>query len=169
MRRKIFYAGVLSSLVGIILLLSSFFSLTGLAILSGANSKISSMLSLILLVLGILLINFSKYVRLASRIGSDNGLVRLAEEATENQAVQRDVNHLIKELAKGNTNPGLGSKNLFGNIYYLRGRNGGRVFYREIPNKDGYEILAKSSKYNEESVADRLESIYGKQRKKKTG
>ena len=50
----------------------------------------------------------------------------------------------------GNTNLGSGTKNLFKNITYLRGRNGARIFYRTI--NEGYEILAKANKDNEQTV-----------------
>ena len=44
---------------------------------------------------------------------------------------------------------------LEGDIKYLRGRNGGRLFFRE--NAEGYvEILAKADKNNEDVVIDAL-------------
>ena len=41
-------------------------------------------------------------------------------------------------------------KNLFKDITYLRGRNGARIFYRTI--SEGYEIIAKANKVNEQTV-----------------
>lgn len=49
-----------------------------------------------------------------------------------------------------NTNSGLGTKNLIKDITYLKGRNGARIFYRII--NEGYEILAKANKANEQTV-----------------
>lgn len=51
---------------------------------------------------------------------------------------------LIKQYLGGNHNPGIGTKNLFKDIFYLRARDGGRVFSRKT--KCGIEILAKASK-----------------------
>lgn len=78
----------------------------------------------------------------------------------KNNAVQQEANELINKFLAGNANPGLGTKNLFGNINYLRGRDGARVFYRII--NGSMEILAKSSKANEQEVINILKGLYGK-------
>ena len=49
-------------------------------------------------------------IEIVSRIKEDAGLVRAAEEACKNTDVQKDVNHLEEQLAKGNDNPGIGRK-----------------------------------------------------------
>ncbi|MBR3901722.1 MAG: hypothetical protein IKJ60_09285 [Ruminococcus sp.] len=68
------------------------------------------------------------------------------------------MNHLINEFLSGNNNHGIGSKNLFKDICYIRGRNGGRVFYRM---KNGaMEILAKANKSNEQNVINILKKLY---------
>ena len=59
---------------------------------------------------------------------------------------------------KGNKNPGLGSKHLSGDIYYLRGRNGGRVFYRMVD--DTMDILGKATKANEQKVINLVLKIF---------
>jgi len=64
----------------------------------------------------------------------------------------------ISELLKGNENPGLGSKNLFKEVYYLRGRNGARIFYRKTAI--GFEILGKADKANEQTVINILKKLY---------
>jgi hypothetical protein len=92
-----------------------------------------------------------------SSIKNDSSLVKEAQKL--NGRVQDEVNNLVSEYVKGNMNPGLGSKHLFGDIYYLRGRNGGRVFYRTA---DGVmDILGKASKANEQKVINILKSLYG--------
>ena len=48
--------------------------------------------------------------KISSLIKNDFGLVRAAEEACKNADVQKDVNHLETELAKGNDNPGISRK-----------------------------------------------------------
>ena len=98
--------------------------------------------------------------KITSKISDNTALVKEAEKMGANQRIQQESNHLIKELLEGNTNPGLGSKNLFKDVSYLRGRNGARVFYRNV---DGtIEILGKSSKANEQKVIDILDKMYNK-------
>ena len=95
---------------------------------------------------------------LTSSIDKDPRLVKAAEEMGKNERVQQEADHLIDELLKGNENPGLGSKNLFKDVSYLRGRNGARVFYRKTAN--GYEILGKADKANEQTVINILKKLY---------
>lgn len=95
-----------------------------------------------------------------SSIKKDPRLVKAAEQMGKNKAVQQEADDLIQKFLAGNTNPGLGSKNLFGNISYLRGRDGARVFYRM--NNGKMEILGKSSKANEQTVINVLKELYGK-------
>ncbi|HXG95239.1 MAG TPA: hypothetical protein VNN73_23080 [Blastocatellia bacterium] len=73
--------------------------------------------------------------------------------------MQKSVDALTGQLAKGNFNPGIGTKNLFGNIFYARARDGARVFFRPI--KNGVEILGKADKKNEQQVIDRIRKLYG--------
>jgi len=152
--------GILLIVKGIVIILSSFSGITGLAIGEGNSGKFISIIGLVLVAGGIALVS------LRSIIKEDNGLVREAEDAGNNQRVQVEIDHLTGELSKGNTNAGLGTSKLFGNISYLRGRNGARVFYR--PAGEGYEILAKSSKDNEPQVINKLIDRYGTKTKTKT-
>lgn len=78
------------------------------------------------------------------RIKEDAGLVRAAQEACKNADVQKDVNHLEEQLAKGNENPGIGRKLICKGVIERRGKNGGRLYVRE--SDDVIEILAKSGK-----------------------
>jgi hypothetical protein len=94
-----------------------------------------------------------------SLIPDNPALIREAERMGGNQAAQREADELIQRFLEGNTNPGLGTKNLFGDIFYLRGRNGARVFYRIA---DGImEILGKADKSNEQRVINILRQLYG--------
>ena len=100
-------------------------------------------------------------IEIVSRIKEDAGLVRAAEEACKNTDVQKDVNHLEEQLAKGNDNPGIGRKPICKGVIEHRGKNGGRLYVRE---SDGViEILAKSGKKksNQQFVINRLKEIYG--------
>jgi putative component of toxin-antitoxin plasmid stabilization module len=72
--------------------------------------------------------------------------------------VQKDLNHLEEELAKGNGNPGIGRKPIGNGIIEHRGRNGGRLYVRE---SDGViEILSGKKKSNQQFVINRLKEIY---------
>jgi len=64
-------------------------------------------------------------------------------------------------MALGNENPGKGSKKLPGckDVYYLRDARA-RVFYRINYEDKTVEILAKSTKKNEQVVIDILRKIY---------
>ncbi len=64
----------------------------------------------------------------------------------------------MQEFSKGNTNPGIDTKNLFKDINYLRGSKGATAFYRIV--NDVMEILGKASKANEQKVIDIIKSIY---------
>ena len=108
---------------------------------------------------GILVHNAGNEYKAASKIGENNNLVKEAEKAGKNQQVQNEMNHLINEFLSGNSNPGIGSKNLFKDICYLRGRNGGRVFYRMTNGI--MEILEKANKGNEQNVINILKKLYG--------
>jgi putative component of toxin-antitoxin plasmid stabilization module len=95
-------------------------------------------------------------------IKEDPGLVRAAEEACKNMDVQKDINHLEEELAKGNENPGIGRKPICKGVIEHRGKNGGRLYVRESDDNE-IEILAKSGKKksNQQFVINRLKEIYG--------
>jgi hypothetical protein len=55
---------------------------------------------------------------------------------------------------------GVGTKNVFGNVFEARARDGARVYFRNIEN--GVEILGKSAKDNQAKVINRLKEIYDK-------
>jgi len=100
-------------------------------------------------------------IKIVSKIKEDAGLARAAKEACKNTDVQKDINHLEEELAKGNDNPGIGRKPIGNGIVEHRGKNGGRLYVRELDSV--IEILAKSGKKknNQQFVINRLKEIYG--------
>ena len=64
-----------------------------------------------------------------------------------------------KQLSLGNDNPGIGNRQVknLKNVSEARGRNEGRVYFRE---KDGkIEILAKSNKDNQNKVIGILQKM----------
>ena len=98
-------------------------------------------------------------VEIVYRINKNPALVREAERMGKDQAAQKDVNNLIEQLSLGNDNPGIGNRRVKGlkNVSEARGRNEGRVYFRE---KDGkIEILAKSNKDNQNKVIGILQKM----------
>nr|WP_254352269.1 polymorphic toxin-type HINT domain-containing protein [Paenibacillus dendritiformis] len=92
---------------------------------------------------------------------TDKRLVKAAEKMGENKRVQSEADALVARLQQGNTNPGKGNNSLgFGGIHELRGDNGARVYFRNTSN--GVEVVAKSSKANQNEVIRVLRDLYGK-------
>ncbi len=92
-----------------------------------------------------------------SLIKNNKTLVKYAEQAGADEVVQKQINNVIKQFIAGG-NHGRGIEHLFGNIYYLRGGNEARVFYRM--NNGVMEILGKANKDNEQKVINMLEKLY---------
>jgi hypothetical protein len=91
-------------------------------------------------------------IEIVYRIKENPALVREAEKTGKDQEAQKEINNLIEQLSLRNTNPGIGSRRVKGlkNVSEARGKNQGRVYFRE---KDGkIEILAKSNKDNQDKV-----------------
>lgn len=91
-------------------------------------------------------------IEIVYRIKENPALIREAERMGKDQAAQKDVNNLIEQLSLGNDNPGIGNRRVKGlkNVSEARGRNEGRVYFREKDRK--IEILAKSNKDNQKKV-----------------
>ena len=98
-------------------------------------------------------------IEIVYRIKENPALIREAERTGKDQAAQKDVNNLIEQLSLGNDNPGIGNRRVknLKNVSEARGRNEGRVYFRE---KDGkIEILAKSNKDNQNKVIGILQKM----------
>ncbi len=158
--RKIRVLGFAFSFFGAVIFFSSF-SITGAVIGASSSNNFLSFLSITFFLVGVALI-FAGGIEnkvIGSRIKKDPLLLRVAEDIEGKDSIGRDVNHLIKELNKGNTNPGIGTKTISTGLYELRGRNGGRVYYRET-QKGKYEILGYSNKASQNRVINRLKKLY---------
>ncbi|ARP70199.1 hypothetical protein LK07_10880 [Streptomyces pluripotens] len=108
----------------------------------------------------VLVHNSGGCISMSSAIGQDSLLAKAAQQAGKNQDVQRDLDHLFEQLSRGNMNPGRGSKALTGtDVTYARGRNGGRLFFRNVDG--GIQVVGKADKGNESKVIARLKQIYG--------
>src|SRR3989344_462001 len=105
---------------------------------------------LCVIISGLLLLNTQATldtIVLSSSLKRNRALLRLAKEAVRSETIERELNHLISELNKGNFEAGLGHPGHIAgtNVFYLRGRNGGRLYYHHV-GENHYEIVAKSSK-----------------------
>ena len=89
-------------------------------------------------------------IEIVYRIKENPALVREAQRAGRDQDAQRSLNNLVDQLSLGNRNPGIGTENVFKDVYELRGKNRARVYYREVDLK--IEILGKSVKSNRQKV-----------------
>ena len=94
-----------------------------------------------------------------SLIKNNKTLIKEAEKTGADSIVQNEINDLVRKFLSGNPNPGVGTKHLFNGIYELRGRNGGRAYYRI--NDGAFEILGKSSKNNQDEVINIINRMYG--------
>jgi hypothetical protein len=97
-------------------------------------------------------------IEIVYRIKENPALVREAERAGRDQDAQRSLNNLVEQLSLGNRNPGIGTENVFKDVYELRGKNRARVYYREVDGK--IEILGKSVKNNQQKVINILKKMY---------
>ena len=97
-------------------------------------------------------------IEIVYRIKENPALVREAKRAGRDQDAQRSLNNLVEQLSLGNRNPGIGTENVFKDVYELRGKNRARVYYREVDGK--IEILGKSVKSNQQKVIDIFKKMY---------
>lgn len=86
-------------------------------------------------------------VEIISRIKEHQKLVKEAEITGRYQDAQKSINHLIAQLALGNPNSGRGTRQIFKNVFELRGQNRTCVYYRRANGK--VEILGKLVKKNQ--------------------
>lgn len=159
--------GVILFLFGIFLLVNSELNITGAIVgVSELMLFANSVFGIIFIIFGIILLVTTQLdlekIALSSSIKKHQSILRLAKDAVENQTVERELNHLIKELNNGNFEAGLGRPGHIDgtDIFYLRGRNGGRLYYHKI-GENSYEIVAKSAKgRNQDRVISNLKKIY---------
>ncbi|GAC43743.1 hypothetical protein PPOP_3143 [Paenibacillus popilliae ATCC 14706] len=99
-------------------------------------------------------------VRVTSSIKKSNHLVNHAEKLSKRHDEQRQINHLTKELFKGNSNPGTGNRYLgFGRVHEARTSSGARLYFQNT--RGGFDIVAKSTKDNQKEVIKELRRMYG--------
>ena len=70
------------------------------------------------------------------------------------------LDNLTAQLARGNLNPGIGTKPIGKGLSEACARDGARVYFRQT--RDGtIEILGKSNKANQQSVIDEVLRVFG--------
>jgi putative component of toxin-antitoxin plasmid stabilization module len=160
--------GIVLFVSGSLIIAISQSNITGaiLGISESSANLFNSLLGMILIVVGIVIFAVTytgiEKIVLTSAIKKYKPLVRLAEEAARNERVQQDLNHLIKELSRGNLTAGLEIRSLGGgtDIHYMRAAMGARLYYHQV-GENHYEIVGKSSKTNQQQVINKLREIYG--------
>lgn len=152
---------ILGFILGFLLLFDSSANITGAVV--GFSNFASVSLGLILVFVSVILLTSGlEKITLTSAVKKQPSILRLTKEAVQDQYVENDINHLIKELVKGNSRPGIGRPGHIDgtDVFYLRGRNGGRLYYHRV-GQNSYEIVGKSAKgRNEDQVINKLREIY---------
>lgn len=164
-KQKVF--GVVLIIIGIVFILNSFWGISGFVIFEGLEDflgdKIGFAIGMVLVAGGIFTLVLSKErlenMIIASRVKEDSFLSRIAKGVGKKEPINRDINHLISELNRGNTNPGVGTKSISPGIYELRGRNGGRVYYKDSSG-GRYEVLGYSDKETQDKVIKHIRKKY---------
>jgi len=165
--------GLVLIVAGIFLCLESTLSATGYVVLNESLENSFALGGLFLLISGSILFFLFEVGRarlerdssgienkvISSRVKEDTHLLKIAKDVGKKEKISRDINHLLFELNRGNINPGLGTQHITEGIYEMRGRRGGRVFYREI-NPGKFEILAYSDKDKQSKVIEYLRNKY---------
>ncbi len=90
---------------------------------------------------------------------ADNKILKFSRETFESSTtLKNSANGLIEQLSKGNLNPGIGTKKVFGEVLEARSREGARVYFRQT--NEVIEILGYSNKSNQQKVINRLRTLY---------
>lgn len=160
---------VILFVAGIFLLINSQSNITGevIRISDSVNSILNSFLGILFIVSSIVLFATTssklEKITLSSAIRNHPSVLRLTQDAVKDKTIERELNHLVEELSKGNFEAGLDRPgHIKGtDVFYLRGRNGGRLYYHRI-KEHHYEIVAKSAKgRNQDRVIAKIKEIYG--------
>jgi len=167
-------ASIILFMLGLVFFLSGEASITGAFLGSGIASGVSSFLGLgMMFVASILFVaeegGLEKTIKVTDSTEDNKVIKRLAKRAMKNQKVKKDLDHLSEALLEGNFQAGLGSPGHIQDtdIFYLRGRPGGRLFYHktdESKDEITYEIVGKAAgvgkKRNEYAVIKKLKELY---------
>ena len=145
---------VLISIIGIILL-STPPTVTGALIGTTTSvSFLSQILGLILITLSIATsMTNGLEIRVTDNIKESKILLKLAKDARKNAHVRSELTHLEAGLGRQGHIEDTG-------IFYLRGRNGGRLYFNRTGEKS-YQIVGESGKgKNQDRVMAELTRIY---------
>jgi len=171
MKKRVIFRilSIISLIFGVFFLINSKSNITGavIGVIAATNSFFSLFLGILFIISSVTLFLTAhsklEKITLSSAIKKSPSLLRLTQDAVRNQTVERELNNLIKELSKGNFEAGLGHPGHIKktNVYYLRGDNGARLYYRRI-GENSYEIVAKSTKgRNQDRVINIIKETYG--------
>jgi len=153
-------------LIGAAFLINYQTDITGSFLNSDSTAYVFSFwVGIILLILSVIIfsstLTLERRVEVSSSIKKNPGLLRLTQETVRDEIVEREMNHLIEQLSKGNFEAGLGHPGHIEDtdVFYLRGRNGARLYYRRT-GKNQYDVVGKSAKGNQDKVMGQLKKLY---------
>ncbi len=96
---------------------------------------------------------------LTSIVKQDAKIFKLARQTFEgNNALRKEANNLLEQLANGNMNPGKGTKWIYKDIFEARSENGARVYFRNTST--GPQVVGYSNKANQQIVINRLIELF---------
>ncbi|WP_444542698.1 VENN motif pre-toxin domain-containing protein [Formosimonas limnophila] len=94
-------------------------------------------------------------VRFLSLVKTDSYLLKQAKSLSQKESA--GINKMLEQIAKGNMNPGIGTK-VFDGITEFRHVDGGRIYGAF---KDGvFQIFGYSGKANQPGVIDRIKKLF---------
>ncbi|HEY4003313.1 MAG TPA: hypothetical protein VGO93_30880 [Candidatus Xenobia bacterium] len=85
-------------------------------------------------------------------------MLRFSDRVLSNPAQVREAVSLLDKFAAGHENPGKGSKSLGGQVRYMRGDTGVRVFY--VLHDGEQRIIGLSNKSDEQATIDAVRQQY---------
>lgn len=131
---------------GLLFIISSSSTITGAVVGTNQSLTFTGVGITLLFISTILFIVAPVPAEIKSSIHKHPGIVRIAEKAAKNQDIQRELDHLVDELHKGNIDAGSrGVQHVSGtDVFYVGGKKGARLYFRKTAQ--GYEIVGKSSK-----------------------
>nr|WP_317632006.1 DUF6443 domain-containing protein [uncultured Flavobacterium sp.] len=125
---------------------------SGITYSVGDNGKITGFAPVMIGSSGAInLIGGKGFIKITSSVKNNAKLLKYAKETFKgNKDLANEANSLIREVSKGNMNPGIGTKEIGKGVFELRSKGGARVYFNNT--KNGINILGYSHKGNQQAV-----------------
>src|SRR3989344_8140885 len=171
MRKKPFvqFASLILFISGLLCLMNLQITAAAIGSTSTDVSKLKEgLLGIFLIISSFLLFISGEYVlekeiKLSTKI-RDHLLIYFSQQTLKDSKAKKEVGSLMNALKKGNFNIGIGGPKLVPetHIFYLKTLSGARLYYHRLKKENIYEILAFSSRNNQDKVIRKLQDIYPK-------